>query len=244
MSVLLMRLSGPMQSWGTQSRFTIRDTNLEPSKSGVIGLLCAAIGKPRRETPNDGHPPLSSLAALRMGVRVDREGVRQVDFHTAGGGTWTGKPYGVVKADASSGDTVLSSRYYLSGAVFLVGLEGDPDFLLRLRSALVNPVWQLSLGRKSFLPDGPIYLPEPTPWNGGLSGGSLDACLTTYPSLLRLESEDEPESVTARGAIRLILETTGSERGEVRMDQPLSFEPRAFGVRYVTTKWLPASEAS
>ena len=34
MSTLLMRLAGPMQSWGTQSRFTVRDTGREPSKSG------------------------------------------------------------------------------------------------------------------------------------------------------------------------------------------------------------------
>ena len=41
MSVLLLRLSGPMQSWGVQSRFTVRDTGLEPSKSGVVGLIAA-----------------------------------------------------------------------------------------------------------------------------------------------------------------------------------------------------------
>ena len=47
MAVLLLRLAGQMQSWGTQSRFSNRDTDLEPSKSGVIGLLCAAMGIPR-----------------------------------------------------------------------------------------------------------------------------------------------------------------------------------------------------
>ena len=33
MSVLLLRLAGPMQSWGTDSRFSHRDTRAEPSKS-------------------------------------------------------------------------------------------------------------------------------------------------------------------------------------------------------------------
>ncbi len=47
MSVLLLRLAGPLQSWGTQSRFRVRDTGREPSKSGVIGLLCTALGRPR-----------------------------------------------------------------------------------------------------------------------------------------------------------------------------------------------------
>ena len=73
-----------MQAWDVQSHFTFRLTGLEPSKSGVIGLLCAALGKPRDEAPNDGFPTLKELAALKMGVRVDREGRMRRDFHTAG----------------------------------------------------------------------------------------------------------------------------------------------------------------
>jgi CRISPR system Cascade subunit CasD len=56
MATLLFRLCAPIQSWGTQSRFLARDTGLEPSKSGVIGLICAALGKPREERVGDGLP--------------------------------------------------------------------------------------------------------------------------------------------------------------------------------------------
>ena len=66
-SVLLLRLAGPMQSWGTQSRFSHRDTGLEPSRSGVIGLLCAALGRPRDHS-------LDEFLPLKMAVRVDHEG--------------------------------------------------------------------------------------------------------------------------------------------------------------------------
>src|SRR5512136_490986 len=85
MGTLLLRLVGPMQSWGMQSNFTHRDTGLEPSKSGVIGLICAALGKPRDENHPDNarKPSLDELAKLRMGVRVDREGLVQCDYHTA-----------------------------------------------------------------------------------------------------------------------------------------------------------------
>ena len=76
-STLLLRLAGPMQSWGTRSRFTERDTELEPSKSGVIGLICAALGRTRTESVDD-------LSQLRMGVRVDFQGTLSRDFHTAG----------------------------------------------------------------------------------------------------------------------------------------------------------------
>src|SRR5262245_60630235 len=108
MSTLLLRLSGPMQSWGVQSRFSHRDTGLEPSKSGVLGLACAALGRSRDASLDD-------LRALRLGVRVDREGRIARDFHTA---------LEVIKADGSRPATVVSHRFYLADAVFLAGLEG------------------------------------------------------------------------------------------------------------------------
>src|SRR3954465_14934231 len=117
MSVLLMRLTGPMQSWGTRSRFTHRDTGLEPSRSGVIGLLCAALGRPRAE-------PLDDFRPLAMAVRGDREGRLMRDYHPA---------QGVRRADPTKGtqDTVISERFYLADADFLVGLAGARAHLER-----------------------------------------------------------------------------------------------------------------
>src|ERR1039457_3308223 len=77
-ATLLLRLAGPMQSWGLDSRFDQRDTGLEPSKSGVLGLVCAALGKPRDDRAGP-WPSLSQLASLRMGVRVMREGTLRVE---------------------------------------------------------------------------------------------------------------------------------------------------------------------
>src|SRR5580692_11736074 len=98
MSVLLLRLAGPMQSWGTQSRFSHRDTGLEPSRSGVIALLCAALGRPRDHSLNDFLP-------LKMAVRIDREGRLMRDYHTA---------QNVRRADTTKTpqETVLSERFY------------------------------------------------------------------------------------------------------------------------------------
>ena len=42
--MLLLSLSGPLQSWGDSSRFTVRNTGREPSKSGVLGLAASALG--------------------------------------------------------------------------------------------------------------------------------------------------------------------------------------------------------
>lgn len=209
MNTLLIRLSAPMQSWGTQSRFTVRDTGLEPSKSGVLGMLCAALGIDRED--DLGLQPLTSL---RMGVRVDREGLLKVDYHTA---------KNVCMANGKPKNTELSNRYYLANAIFLVGLESeDLSLLERIQSALRNPVWALFFGRKSFVPGEPILLDD-----GLQSGGMLIQALQFYPCLC------DPE----KDKLRVVLED--KDGPVVRTDQPLSFsrERRKFAPRRVSVSF-------
>ncbi len=224
---LLLRLEGPMQAWGVSSRFSERDTGLEPSKSGVIGLLCAALGKPRLEVPHSELPALEQLAALRMGVRVDRPGKMGVDFQSVGGGKFAGRSYGVVKANKSRPESVLSWRYFLQDAVFLVGLQGADEALLsKLHNALRQPVWPLFLGRKSYVPACPPYLAD------GLQPGTLEEVLTTYPYFYPPE---EPR-------VRFVLEQAQPLGCERRVDVPLDFARRRFGVRYVNTVFINVAE--
>jgi CRISPR system Cascade subunit CasD len=214
-STLLLRLNGPLQSWGTQSRFNHRDTGREPSKSGVIGLLCAALGKPRAERENDGYPSLKELAALRMGVRIDQPGTLMVDYQTA---------QDVAKADGGIKKSVLSYRHYLMDACFLVGLEGPRALLTRLEDALRRPVWHLALGRKSCVPALPILLPNSSPHGPSLLDTSIESALRSVSLIRRTEDS---------GNIPLVLETSGPE-GEPRRDVPLSFSDRRFGSRLIT----------
>ncbi len=222
-STLLLRLAGPMQSWGVQSRFTERDTGLEPSKSGVIGLLCAALGRPR-------HDPVDDLSGLTLGVRVDRQGLIKMDYHTAGGTHRRGdaEKYYVVKADGSKpkpGEgAVPSRRYYLADADFLVGLEGDETLLRCLDAALLRPVWPLCLGRKAFVPGAPVRL--------GLVHLPLEPALRSYPWLARTLREKPPLS------LRLVLDAPFGSTAEVRPDVPLSFAERRFTLRYVKTDFM------
>ena len=209
---LLLRLAGPMQSWGTQSRFSMRDTGLEPSKSGVIGLLCAALGRPREDTAI-----VRRLAALRMGVRVDREGVMKKDFHTA---------KDVAKASSGTKDTEISDRWYLADADFLVGLEDSGAALLReLDHALRHPHWQLFLGRKSFVPGSPVWV------QNGLHEASLYATLEAYE--WKTDRREKPPE-----RLRLVIDATQETATEVRQDVPLSFAERRFTIRYVKTTWI------
>lgn len=211
MPTLLLRLAGPMQSWGSTSRFDERDTQLEPSKSGVIGLLCAALGRDRAE-------PVADLAALRMGVRVDREGVLLRDFHTA-----TGVFIASGKPDFAR--TVVSPRYYLSDAAFLVGLEGnDSGLLAQLNAALRKPRWPLALGRKAFAPSRPVWIGE-APFHG-LHPGALEQALQEHPRIAPARRPGEP--------LRLLVEHR--HEGALCHDQPLApFAQRRFGPRYVSS---------
>jgi CRISPR system Cascade subunit CasD len=227
MATLLLRLCGPMQSWGTRSRFTERDTELEPSKSGVIGLVCAALGRPR-------DADVSDLAALRMGVRIDHEGTMERDYHTAGGGPGGG----IVRASgALSKEAVLSNRYYLVDADFLVGLESaDRGFLETIEAALQEPRWQLFLGRKSFVPSVPVHLP-----GGGLRDLPLEDALTNerWPQWGR--PWPAPHEPTRR--LRLVVEAEAgveTDRTEVRHDQPVgaAFASRTFGPRPIRHSYV------
>ncbi len=234
-ATLLLRLAGPMQSWGLDSRFDQRDTGREPSKSGVLGLVCAALGKPRDDQAGP-WPSLAQLASLRMGVRVLREGTLRVDFQTAGGGKFPGrKRYGVWKASGSPGGTVVSPRHYLADADFLVGLEGPLPLLYQIEEALNNPVWPLSLGRKSYVPTLPVTFPPDQPQNPAVREAGLVESLTSFvepPSGGRKRAQDDPDRQ------RLVLEASLESTTEHRQDVPLSFRDRAFAVRGVETHWV------
>lgn len=217
---LLLRLAAPMQSWGVQSDFTHRDTGLEPSKSGVIGLICAALGKPRDEAHPDNFEklPLTTLAKLRMGVRVDREGILKYDYHTAKDVLTAG--------GKDTKNTEVSKRYYLADAVFLVGLEDENlDLLRTIHTALHRPHWVLYLGRKSFVPSDPIWLKD-----GLRENEEFEAALRAYPRLKCKRNRYDDDRM------RLVIED--NEHGEaVRPDQPISFikGQRQFTVRRIFT---------
>jgi len=138
MTVLLLKLAGPLQSWGSSSRFARRGTEVAPTKSGVLGILAAAKGIRRTE-------PLTELLGLEFGVRLDQPGQILRDFQTAR--TLDGKE-----------SMPLTYRFYLSDAVFLAAVRGDRELLTGLDEALNRPRFPLYLGRRSCPPAGRISL--------------------------------------------------------------------------------------
>lgn len=216
MSVVLLRLEGPMQAWSSQGKLGVRDTEREPTKSGVLGLVGAALGMSREDDAT-----LAALATLRMAVRVDRAGSLLRDFHTTGAGSFRGMKsylaYGV-------NSCIPTDRYYLQGASFIAALEGDSALIGRIDAALRAPRYPLFLGRRSCPPSVPVSL-------GVVEGTARDAVRAAPLA-------DSPD----KGPYRVVVESAGG-KGDPCYDVPLSFSQaeRRYGLRYVTTEWVAPS---
>jgi CRISPR system Cascade subunit CasD len=147
---LALMLDAPLQSWGFASRFQRRTTGLYPTKSGVIGLISAAMGVAKgSDTERETLPPLATLKMTS--IVMPRHAVRRIeDFHT------------VLKTRRASGsmnpDPVVTRRQYLVDSCFGIILNGDPVLLERIASALQDPVWGVWLGRKSCIPARPLFV--------------------------------------------------------------------------------------
>lgn len=220
-NTLFLRLEGPLQAWGNhESKFVVRRTAEAPTKSGVFGLLCAALGVVRGRAEAEWLPRLSDL---HLGVRLDVPGVRWWDYHTVGAGmqmpTAEGKP---------KPGPLLSRREYLCDASFLVALQGEPALVEELAAALASPKWAVYLGRKSCPPTRPLLEHPPA------HCPNLLAALRSVPWRRRLDRDPVPPSITC---LTDWSATPGQPEApadaEVWFDVPRSFEPPAHCPRFV-----------
>ena len=205
MGTLLLRLAAPLQSWGAEAPFSIRQTESLPTKSGVIGLVAAALGRRRDD-------PVADLAALRFGVRVVRPGTLHCDYHTVSRAP-SPRP-------SQNQTDYVTRRYYLSNAVFIAGLESaDAAFLDELERALHTPAFPLFLGRRCCPPTLPLSL--------GISSDGLEE------ALLHAECP-ETAGGSGGGAMRMLVdEAAATPSTALLRDLPRSFSPnrRQYGHR-------------
>lgn len=217
---LILRLTGPMMSAGTQGRFRIRETEQEPSKSMVVGLVCAAMGKPRIEVEQDGFPTIRQISDLQMIVLVIKEGHPLIDFHTAenilsSSHDRKSKTLNVSKHPATS------YRHYLTDVDFLVALQGDYALLEKIKAAFFDPVWILALGRRCCPLSAPVNL------KNNLRNG--DDAITIVKDVAL-------ENGIIRGKNRLFRIVMEDRSGdELRRDVPVDFDKRIFVTRRVKT---------
>lgn len=211
MSVLLLKLAGPLQSWGAASRFSRRETRREPTRSGILGLLAAAQGRRRTD-------PIEDLAALRFGVRIEQPGRLVTDFQTA-------------RSLDGRRTMPLSTRHYLADAVFLAAVEGEDAMVEGLVEALRRPTFPLFLGRRSCPPAGPLV--------EALRSGSLVEVLRAEE--WRAAAWWRRQERDARVDLEIVRDATDDDADvEVVRDEPVSFDPRRreYAWRRVAREWV------
>lgn len=134
MKTILLKLAGPLQSWGTNSRFETRSTDRHPSKSAVAGILAACFGYSRADAR------ISRFNQLDFAVRVDQPGGLLNDYHVAQR----------LKPDGMVDQVYVTNRHYLQDAVFVAALGSDDlEWMNEIEYALKRPYFQPFLGRRS-----------------------------------------------------------------------------------------------
>lgn len=146
MTILKLNLVGPMQSYGVRGRWDYKDTLQYPTKSAVVGMLGCALGIPRERLEE-----ISSK--IKVHIRINKEGKIAEDYQIREYKTTEG--IDETKKDKKTDKFVLH-KSYLYDASFTVYVEGDLDFLNDCYKALLDPVWNIFLGRKSCVPSMPL----------------------------------------------------------------------------------------
>jgi len=243
-SCLVLRLAGPLQSWGVNSRFNRRETSGEPTKSGIIGLLAAAQGRRRQD-------PIEDLLGLRLGVRVDQPGSLLRDYHTVS--DYRGGPLrsasvsgkGIQKPTSPAKFTHVTERFYLQDAVFVAAVGGPPDVLGTLRDAIRSPAFPLALGRRACVPTQPVFWPpdveDQNPDHPGVWVGDPAAVLARVEwqaSAARIRQLGREKSAPATVDLPVTVDDVDGE--DVLVDLPTTFDPktRSFTARRVHHTWV------
>ena len=207
-----------MQSWGLRAKFDYRSTETMPTKSGVIGLLAAALGLERSDTVG-----LAEISKLKLMTICVKEGTVVSDYHTVGGGYDPDNPdeqencLTTTEGKHKKGSAV-TKRQYLCDYEFLAVLRGDSILINKCSEALQNPVYALCLGRKSCFPSMPVHV-------------------GVYQN--KQEMIDCLKANKWREGLRISCEV--DKGGQFEQDVPINFEERKFTSRRISgdpTDWL------
>lgn len=239
---LLMRLYGPLASWGEIAVGESRHSAVHPSRSALLGLLGAALGVERDD--DEGQRMLTD--GYRFAVKLESTGSPLRDYQTIQVGVAPRKfQFRSRRQELAAGkvDTILSTREYRCDSIALVAVEALPSAphdLEFVAAAFKNPRFSLCLGRKSC----PLALPlAPKLIDAANLKMAFDSA--ELPSLLSLLGNMEPDQIWptwrdrqafALGQVRYYWED-GMQAGMKpsfdawRHDQPLSrcrwqFSPR------------------
>ena len=171
--LIALRLEGLLQSWGETSAWDNRGTAAFPTKSAIVGLIACAMGLER------GDPRILELSqSVTIGIRADRQGEMMLDYQTV-----QGMPKILNAEGKPRGDTIVTPRWYLQDASFLVVIQTAAEWQKKIEQAMQAPVWCLYLGRKNCVPSRPF-------WDGiHTEYASIEEAICRYPAAERADTE-------------------------------------------------------
>lgn len=167
MSWALLWLQGPLQSWGADSRFGRRYTLPFPTRSGILGLVCCAMGLPGEQ--REWLARWQGLRQLVSGWRRENvdpaaNGALLRDFQMVGSGYDIRDKWQDMLIPKTSegkrpvgGGSKITCRYYLQDAAFSCALQLPENEEDKVAAALEHPIWSICLGRKTCVPSRPVF---------------------------------------------------------------------------------------
>lgn len=198
MRTLVLKFSGPMQSWSVDSKFSTRSAGRWPSRSAIIGMLSAALGLERGEN-------LDRFKTLRIVIRIDSPGEILPDYHS------------IRKWDRSEGVSepignalAVSNRYYFEDAVFMVFLQDEDNVIDDYKNALRQPKYSLFFGRKS------------CPTTIDLIYGSYDSAIEDIIDTVPIQHVNIDEDYTPV----IVRDAVDGEVGSIIKDVPIDYSVR------------------
>lgn len=211
MSIVVLRLASPLQSWSgyrlALNMDSVAPTQAIPRKSAINGLIGAALGSRDLDAIGRGYD---------LHVRVERRNPVAEDFQVIGPlpgyvdprskghatelaerheklGTAVATAKFPSKRNGGNFLTAISKKDYLSHSEFLVAIDtrGDSERADQWLAALREPVFMTYLGRKSCPPSFPYLL--------GRWRGSIDDLWSSLPHVRRHDQRhDATEPVPLR----------------------------------------------
>jgi CRISPR system Cascade subunit CasD len=199
MSTLLLRLAGPVQTWGGyRARVKYVDTFPVPTKTGVAGLLGAGLGV---------RDFTSLLDEFELDVRVDRTNPAVEDLQTVTGPkpheeagalraervrTVSNKGLAASKIPTGTSQAGFDKHVLIPHAEFLTAVTPrDPGTAVEWLAQMRRPVWMQCLGRRPNAPTYPMLL--------GVAGGSAPDVFEQVP---RVVAPHGPYADLSEGPVR------------------------------------------
>lgn len=166
MKYLALWFEAPLQSWGIDSKFSLRSTFDFPTKSGIAGIILSSLGRGGEERDFLEH--FSTFKETSISYvpteKKDDMSIPLIDFQVVGNGYNENDPWMLNLipkkrngGKAKKGGSKLTIRHYLQDAHFGVVQEVDDSYSTIIASGLTNPMWPIYLGRRCCIPSYPLF---------------------------------------------------------------------------------------